>query len=63
MQRRGTGGTIRGIGEVLNRQNPSIKIWAVEPEKSAIMRGRSVGTHFPVGSGSGLSPENPQHTT
>ncbi|MBR7060474.1 MAG: pyridoxal-phosphate dependent enzyme, partial [Eubacterium sp.] len=32
----GTGGTISGIGEVLKRQNPSIRIWAVEPENAAI---------------------------
>lgn len=54
----GTGGTISGIGEVLKRQNPSIKIWAVEPENAAILSGGSVGTHLQMGIGDGLIPEN-----
>ena len=54
----GTGGTISGIGEVLKRQNPSIKIWAVEPENAAILSGGSVGTHLQMGIGDGLIPDN-----
>ena len=54
----GTGGTISGIGEVLKRQNPSIKIWAVEPSNAAILSGGSVGTHLQMGIGDGLIPEN-----
>lgn len=54
----GTGGTISGIGEVLKKQNPSIKIWAVEPENAAILSGGSVGTHLQMGIGDGLIPEN-----
>ena len=54
----GTGGTISGIGEVLKKQNPSIKIWAVEPENAAILSGGSVGTHLQMGIGDGLIPDN-----
>lgn len=54
----GTGGTISGIGEVLKRQNPAIKIWAVEPANAAILSGGSVGTHLQMGIGDGLIPEN-----
>lgn len=54
----GTGGTISGIGEVLKRQNPSIKIWAVEPSNAAILSGGAVGTHLQMGIGDGLIPEN-----
>ncbi|MBQ9517555.1 MAG: cysteine synthase A [Eubacterium sp.] len=54
----GTGGTISGIGEVLKRQNPAIKIWAVEPSNAAILSGGSVGTHLQMGIGDGLIPEN-----
>ncbi|MBR3149424.1 MAG: cysteine synthase A [Eubacterium sp.] len=54
----GTGGTISGIGEVLKRQNPAIKIWAVEPANAAILSGGSVCTHLQMGIGDGLNPEN-----
>lgn len=54
----GTGGTISGIGEVLKRQNPGIKIWAVEPSNAAILSGGAVGTHLQMGIGDGLIPEN-----
>lgn len=54
----GTGGTISGIGEVLKRQNPSITIWAVEPENAAILSGGAIGTHLQMGIGDGLIPEN-----
>lgn len=45
----GTGGTLSGIGEVLKRQYPDIKIWAVEPEHAAILSGGSIGTHLQMG--------------
>lgn len=54
----GTGGTISGIGEVLKAQNPSIEIWAVEPEHAAILAGGTIGTHLQMGIGDGLIPEN-----
>lgn len=54
----GTGGTISGIGEVLQAQNPQIEIWAVEPENAAILAGGSIGTHLQMGIGDGLIPGN-----
>ena len=53
----GTGGTITGIGEVLKKNNPEMKIWAVEPEHAAILSGGSIGTHIQMGIGDGLIPE------
>ncbi len=54
----GTGGSLSGIGEVLKAQNPSILIWAVEPENAAILAGGNIGTHFQMGIGDGLIPDN-----
>lgn len=54
----GTGGTISGVGEALKEKNPSIEIWAVEPEHAAILSGGTVGTHIQMGIGDGLIPEN-----
>ncbi|MDD6308864.1 MAG: cysteine synthase A [Clostridia bacterium] len=54
----GTGGTISGIGETLKALNPSIEIWAVEPENAAVLAGGTVGTHLQMGIGDGLIPEN-----
>ncbi|MBQ9940373.1 MAG: cysteine synthase A [Clostridia bacterium] len=53
----GTGGTITGIGEVLKKHNPQMKIWAVEPQNAAILSGGSIGTHLQMGIGDGLIPE------
>lgn len=53
----GTGGTITGIGEVLKKHNPDIRIWAVEPEHAAILSGGSIGTHIQMGIGDGVIPE------
>lgn len=52
----GTGGTLTGIGEVLKEKNPDIKIWAVEPEKAAILAGGTIGTHMQMGIGDGIIP-------
>ncbi len=54
----GTGGTLSGIGEVLQRQYPDIEIWAVEPENAAILAGGTIGTHIQMGIGDGLIPDN-----
>ena len=53
----GTGGTITGIGETLKKYNPDIEIWAVEPEKAAILSGGAIGTHVQMGIGDGFIPE------
>ena len=54
----GTGGTITGVGQVLREKNPDIEIWAVEPEKAAILSGGPIGSHLQMGIGDGLIPEN-----
>ena len=53
----GTGGTITGIGDVLKKANPDMTIWAVEPEKAAILSGGLIGTHLQMGIGDGIIPE------
>ena len=52
----GTGGTLTGVGEVLKEQNPDLRIWAVEPEKAAILAGGTIGTHMQMGIGDGIIP-------
>ena len=52
----GTGGTLTGIGEVLKEHNPDLIIWAVEPEKAAILAGGTIGTHMQMGIGDGIIP-------
>ena len=52
----GTGGTISGVGETLKAKNPGMEIWAVEPEKAAILSGGIIGNHLQMGIGDGLIP-------
>lgn len=54
----GTGGTISGVGETLKALYPDIEIWAVEPENAAILAGGTIGTHYQMGIGDGLIPDN-----
>lgn len=53
----GTGGTITGVGEALNKKNPNIRIIAVEPAASAVLQGKSAGAHKIQGIGPGFIPK------
>ncbi len=52
----GTGGTLTGVGEVIKEKYPACEIWAVEPEKAAILAGGTIGTHMQMGIGDGIIP-------
>jgi cysteine synthase A len=52
----GTGGHITGIAEVLKPKFPNLKVFAVEPELSAVISGGSPSPHPLQGLGAGFIP-------
>ncbi len=52
----GTGGHITGVAEVLKKKFPNLKVFAVEPELSAVIGGGAPGPHPLQGLGAGFIP-------
>ncbi len=54
----GTGGHITGVAEVLKKEWPGLKVFAVEPKASPVISGGQAGPHPIQGIGAGFVPAN-----
>lgn len=54
----GTGGHLTGCARVLKKRFPELKVFAVEPKKSAVISGGEKGLHRIQGIGAGFVPGN-----
>jgi cysteine synthase A len=52
----GTGGTVTGVGRVMKKERPAVRIVAVEPAASPVLSGGAGGMHGIQGIGAGFVP-------